>query len=165
MAFFPDTLPSPNRPRRASLGLLPLLRSCNVPATWFALKDKTNCTFVQQLLKDNHGGPRRALPAPAVPLPPWAWTAKQLWARYAAWLARPPGGLLCPCSSPCWLRLPVRPHAAEIAGHTLDHMRLDANLTREEVASEWAGRRGATAAVGKHAVLLPRVLPGDWTGL
>ena len=29
---------------------------CNVPATWFALKDKTNCTLVQQLLKDNHGG-------------------------------------------------------------------------------------------------------------
>ncbi|PSC74206.1 left border a [Micractinium conductrix] len=27
---------------------------CNVPATWFALKDKTNCTLVQQLLKDNH---------------------------------------------------------------------------------------------------------------
>lgn len=56
---------------------------CNVPATWFALKDKTNCTFVQQLLNDNH----------------------------------------------------------EIAGHTLDHMRLDANLTREEVAKQVEGVR------------------------
>lgn len=29
---------------------------CNVPATWFALKNKTNCTLVQWLVKDNHGG-------------------------------------------------------------------------------------------------------------
>jgi hypothetical protein len=27
---------------------------CNVPATWFALKDKTNCTLVMDLVKDNH---------------------------------------------------------------------------------------------------------------
>jgi hypothetical protein len=26
-----------------------------VPATWFTIKDKTNCTIVQQLLADNHG--------------------------------------------------------------------------------------------------------------
>ena len=28
---------------------------CNAPATWFAVKHKTNCTLVQQLVRDNHG--------------------------------------------------------------------------------------------------------------
>lgn len=54
---------------------------CNVPATWFTMKGKTNCTFVQQLVKDNH----------------------------------------------------------EIAGHTLDHLRLAPNVTDEEMKRQVEG--------------------------
>ncbi|EFN50572.1 hypothetical protein CHLNCDRAFT_136266, partial [Chlorella variabilis] len=56
---------------------------CNVPATWFAIKNKSNCTFVQQLIKDNH----------------------------------------------------------EIAGHTVNHSYMFANLTVDEMKAEVEGIR------------------------
>lgn len=63
--LLPSLRAAPPRPTQNPNG-------CNVPATWFALKDKTNCTLVKQLLKDNHGGcwvPRGAVE--------WAETAPQ----------------------------------------------------------------------------------------
>lgn len=103
------------------------------PCCRFALKDKTNCTLVKQLFKDNHGacvqqediekGAKEVVSSTTATKTCTAAASRTGWWQTSQWNGSQP-------------RIFALAWHAEIAGHTMDHIEMRSNLSINEMTSE-----------------------------